>query len=75
MAATAGAGDGFFGSLASLGDHPEGMRLVMRVLHLQDLPQVLIANLPALTAGRTAPPPRRPSGKRPTRDDLLAVVA
>jgi 2-polyprenyl-6-methoxyphenol hydroxylase-like FAD-dependent oxidoreductase len=75
VAATAGAGDGIFASLATLGDNPEGMRLLMRVLHLQELPQVLIAKLPELSAGRAAPPRRRSTVKRPTRDDLLAVVA
>jgi hypothetical protein len=52
------------------------MRLVMRVMNLLELPQVLLARLPELSAAPAASPrPPGPKVKRPTRDDLLAVVA
>jgi hypothetical protein len=55
------------------------MRLVMRVMNLLELPQVLLARLPELSAAPAAstpsPRPPGPKVKRPTRDDLLAVVA
>jgi hypothetical protein len=36
---------------------------------------VLMAKLPELSATRAVARPKRPKVKRPTRDDLLAVVA
>jgi hypothetical protein len=54
----------------------------MRVLNLLDPPTALIAKLPELraaAAAAAAPPPGRdpnaPRVKRPSREDLLAVVA
>jgi 2-polyprenyl-6-methoxyphenol hydroxylase-like FAD-dependent oxidoreductase len=75
VAAAGGAGDGFAAALADLGHDPEAMRLLMRVVHLLELPQVLMAKLPELSATRAVARPKRPKVKRPTRDDLLAVVA
>jgi 2-polyprenyl-6-methoxyphenol hydroxylase-like FAD-dependent oxidoreductase len=56
---------------------PELVRTVMRVLNLLDPPTALIARMPELQAAAAARPlrPRGPRIKRPSRDDLLAVVA
>jgi len=77
VAAAAGNGDGLAAAFASMGSDPEMLRLVMRVMNLLELPQVLMEKLPAMAAATPAAPPRRrgPKVKRPSRDDLLAVVA
>lgn len=76
VAAAAGAGDGFAAAFASIGTNPEMMHLMMRVMNLLELPQVLMERLPELqSAAPAAPPPRGPKVKRPSRDELLAVVA
>jgi 2-polyprenyl-6-methoxyphenol hydroxylase-like FAD-dependent oxidoreductase len=77
VAAAAGNGDGFAAAFANMGSDPEMMHLLMRVMHLLELPQVLMEKLPAMAAAAPeAPPrPRGPKVKRPSRDELLAVVA
>jgi 2-polyprenyl-6-methoxyphenol hydroxylase-like FAD-dependent oxidoreductase len=81
---TAGGGSGGFdmaGMLARAGDDVDLLRTVLRVLNLLDPPQALLAQLPAIQAAAAAGPDgraRQPSGlrrPRPTRDELLAVVA
>jgi 2-polyprenyl-6-methoxyphenol hydroxylase-like FAD-dependent oxidoreductase len=59
------------------GGDPELIRTVMRVMNLLEPPQALIARMPELQAAAAARPirPRGPKIKRPSRDDLLAVVA
>jgi hypothetical protein len=61
------------------GGDPELIHTLLRVMNLLDPPSVLIARLPELQAAAAAAPrPIRPSGPkvpRPTREDLLAVVA
>jgi len=79
-AAKSGAGPGggdLFGAIfAGGGVDPELVRLMMRVMNLLELPTALLARLPELQAAApAAPPPPDPRVKRPTRDDLLAVVA
>jgi 2-polyprenyl-6-methoxyphenol hydroxylase-like FAD-dependent oxidoreductase len=75
-----GSGGGDFAAafLGANGD-PELIRTLMRVMNLLDPPSVLIARLPELQAAAAAAPEaiRRsaPKGRRPTREDLLAVVA
>jgi hypothetical protein len=69
-----------FAALFSAGADPELIRLVLRVMNLLELPITLMARLPELQAKAAAEPARapRPSGakvKRPSRADLLAVVA
>jgi 2-polyprenyl-6-methoxyphenol hydroxylase-like FAD-dependent oxidoreductase len=73
---SAGGGD-LFGAIFAGGKvDPELVRLMMRVMNLLDLPIALMARLPELQASApAAPPPPNPRVKRPTRDDLLAVVA
>lgn len=74
-----GAGDGLAILFSGLAGKPELMRMMMRVMNLLELPDKLIGMLPELQgAAADAPAPPRPRGprvKRPTRDDLLAVVA
>jgi 2-polyprenyl-6-methoxyphenol hydroxylase-like FAD-dependent oxidoreductase len=72
-----GAGD--LGALFSgaVGD-PDLIHTLLRVMNLLESPQALIAMMPQLqAAAASAPAPIRtgPRVKRPTRDDLLAVVA
>jgi hypothetical protein len=61
------------------GGDPELIRLVMRVMNLLEPPQAILERLPELQAAAAAAPTQaRPTGprvKRPTREDLLAVVA
>jgi 2-polyprenyl-6-methoxyphenol hydroxylase-like FAD-dependent oxidoreductase len=76
---SSGAGDPFAAIFGGGALDPELIRLVMRVMNLLELPITLMARLPELQASASAAPrPARPVGprvKRPTRDDLLAVVA
>ena len=78
VAAASGASDGFAASFANAGSDPELIRLLMRVMNLLELPAGA-AREAARAAGRRRRPRRsRPPGpkvKRPSRDDLLAVVA
>jgi len=75
VAAAAGGGDGLAAAFANIGSDPGMMRLLMRVMNLLELPQVLMAKLPEMSAAAPSPPrPRGPKVKRPSRDDLLAVV-
>jgi 2-polyprenyl-6-methoxyphenol hydroxylase-like FAD-dependent oxidoreductase len=71
-------GGGDLGALFSgaIGD-PELIRTLMRVMNLLEPPTAIIALLPQLQAASAAAPlrPRGPKVKRPSRDDLLAVVA
>jgi 2-polyprenyl-6-methoxyphenol hydroxylase-like FAD-dependent oxidoreductase len=62
------------------GSDPEVVRLVMRVMNLLELPSALMARLPELQANaaeRFASAPKEPAKRvrRPSRADLLAVVA
>ncbi|HKY13631.1 MAG TPA: FAD-dependent oxidoreductase [Microthrixaceae bacterium] len=78
VAAAAGNGDAFAAVFANVGRDPELLRLVMRVMNLLELPQVMLEKLPQLAAEAPAaasPRPRGPKVVRPSRDDLLAVVA
>jgi 2-polyprenyl-6-methoxyphenol hydroxylase-like FAD-dependent oxidoreductase len=73
-----GGGGDPFGALFSAGADPEVIRLLLRVMNLLELPITLMAMLPELQAKAAAnptPPSPRPKVKRPSRDDLLAVVA
>jgi 2-polyprenyl-6-methoxyphenol hydroxylase-like FAD-dependent oxidoreductase len=74
-----GGGDGFTSLFAgAFSSDPELVRTLMRVLNLLDPPSVLLAKLPELQAAAAAAPPpapRDPGAKRPSRADLLAVVA
>jgi 2-polyprenyl-6-methoxyphenol hydroxylase-like FAD-dependent oxidoreductase len=73
-----GGGD-FATAFMGTGGDPELIHTLLRVMNLLDPPSVLIARLPELQAAAAAAPrPIRPSGPkvpRPTREDLLAVVA
>jgi 2-polyprenyl-6-methoxyphenol hydroxylase-like FAD-dependent oxidoreductase len=73
VAAAGGAGVGFAAVLANIGDNPELARLFMRVMHLLELPQALMAKLPEMSGASAAPSPGAPTVKRPSRADLLAV--
>jgi len=62
------------------GGHPQLVRSVMRVLNMLDPPQMLIELMPQLQAaaaemGARSRDPARPPRRRPSRDELLAVVA
>ena len=62
------------------GTDPETVRLLMRVMNLLELPSALLARLPELqatAAARPAPAPKQKGERvrRPSRDELLAVVA
>ena len=73
-AAAEGRSDAFSAAFANMGSDPELIRLVMRVMNLLELPSALLARIP--TSAPAAPP--RPSGpkvKRPSRQDILGVVA
>jgi 2-polyprenyl-6-methoxyphenol hydroxylase-like FAD-dependent oxidoreductase len=79
VAAAAGNGDGFAAAFATMGSDPELLHLLMRVMNLLELPQVLMERMGDLQAAAPAPAsasrPRGPKVKRPSRDELLAVVA
>lgn len=73
-----GAGAGDFGAILMTGGDPELIRLVMRVMHLLESPMVMLERLPELQAAAAAAPKAsvtEPKVKRPSRRDLLAVVA
>ncbi len=68
------------GVLARSSDDVELVRAALRVLHLIDPPQSLMARLPDVQAAIAAAPPDPQQqsalpGPQPTRDELLAVVA
>jgi 2-polyprenyl-6-methoxyphenol hydroxylase-like FAD-dependent oxidoreductase len=66
-------------AFTSAADDPELVRSVMRVMNLLDRPDALLARLPIGDLSRrraaAAGVPRSPRRRRPTRDELLAVVA
>jgi len=72
-----------FGALSSSGTDPQLVLSFLRVLNLLDPPQVLMEQLPRLqasaseagTRARPSHDPSTPRRKRPSRDDLLGVVA
>lgn len=72
-----------FAMLFRAGGDPELIRTAMRVLHLLELPDALFRLLPQIQAqfaARTPEPraarePSEPRRPRPTRDEILAVVA
>jgi 2-polyprenyl-6-methoxyphenol hydroxylase-like FAD-dependent oxidoreductase len=74
-------GGGFAALFAGTIGDPELIRTLMRVLNLLDPPTALIAKLPELQAAAAAAvahperDPNAPRVKRPSREDLLAVVA
>jgi 2-polyprenyl-6-methoxyphenol hydroxylase-like FAD-dependent oxidoreductase len=74
-----GSGDPLGSLFAGGGGDPEVIRLVMRVMNLLEMPSVLMERLPELQAKAAAnpkpAPPPAPKVKRPSRADLLAVVA
>ena len=83
-ASTEGAGPGAggggfdFGAIFSGGNaEPELIHTVLRVMHLLDPPSALMARLPEMQAAAAARPveARAPQIPRPSRRDLLAVVA
>jgi 2-polyprenyl-6-methoxyphenol hydroxylase-like FAD-dependent oxidoreductase len=72
--------DPFAAIFGGAGADPEMVRLVMRVMNLLELPSALMAKLPELQANAAArpaptPPPNAERVHRPSRDELLAVVA
>jgi 2-polyprenyl-6-methoxyphenol hydroxylase-like FAD-dependent oxidoreductase len=74
------ASDPFAALFGGGGSDPEVVRLVMRVMNLLELPSALMAKLPELQANaakRFASAPAEPAVRvrRPSRADLLAVVA
>jgi 2-polyprenyl-6-methoxyphenol hydroxylase-like FAD-dependent oxidoreductase len=74
------ASDPFAALFGGGGTDPEVVRLVLRVMNLLELPSALVARLPELqanAAARFAATPRddTPRPRRPSREDLLAVVA
>ena len=74
---SSGEGD-VFGALFTAGADPEVIRLLLRVMNLLELPITLMSMLPELqakAAASPAPSRPRPKVKRPSRDDLRAVVA
>ena len=81
--AAGGSGAGGFDPAAlfsGVGTNPELVRTVARVMNLLEPPTALIDLMSELQAAslrrsRSAEEPRRPSRRRPTRDELLAVVA
>lgn len=78
---TAGGSGDPFAALFSAGADPETIRLLLRVMNLLEQPMALMAKLPELQAKAAAAPkaerpkPTGPKVKRPTRADILAVVA
>jgi 2-polyprenyl-6-methoxyphenol hydroxylase-like FAD-dependent oxidoreductase len=77
-----GGGFDILGMVAGGSDDVELVRIVLRVLNLLELPQALLLRLPQLQTAVAAAAPRketerstRPRRARPTRDELLAVVA
>lgn len=66
----------FAGVLTGAAADPMLVRTVLRVMHLLEPPQALIEKLPEIQAASVARPPRRPGPrtKRPSREDLLAVL-
>ena len=76
--AVAAAASDPFASLFGGGASPETVVLVLRVLNLLELPTALLARLPELQASAATPPTplqQGPPVRRPSRDELLAVVA
>lgn len=73
-----GGGGGDLGALfaGAVGD-PELVHTLLRVMNLLEPPTAIVALLPQLQAASVARPSRRtgPKVPRPSRDDLLAVVA
>jgi 2-polyprenyl-6-methoxyphenol hydroxylase-like FAD-dependent oxidoreductase len=75
-----GGGSGFeLAALFSSVTDPEMIHTVVRVMNLLDPPTALVELMPLLQGAPKRTPegerPRRPRTKRPSRDDLLAVVA
>jgi 2-polyprenyl-6-methoxyphenol hydroxylase-like FAD-dependent oxidoreductase len=73
----AGGGNAFAALFSGAVGDPELIRTVLRVLNLLDPPTAILAMLPQLREVAATPPPRsrEPGPPRPSRDDLLAVVA
>ena len=74
------ASDPFAALFGGGGTDPEVVRLVLRVMNLLELPSALVARLPELQANAAArfaatPKDDTPRPRRPSREDLLAVVA
>lgn len=79
-ATSSGSGFNLLGVLTSAGSDVELIRDAMRVLNLLELPQSLLARLPEIQGRLAASPPEplrpaAPRRRRPTRDELLGVVA
>jgi 2-polyprenyl-6-methoxyphenol hydroxylase-like FAD-dependent oxidoreductase len=71
-------GDGFAALFSGAVGDPELVRTVLRVFNLLDPPTAILGLLPklqAVAAERPDPPRPRSNRPRPSRDDLLAVVA
>jgi 2-polyprenyl-6-methoxyphenol hydroxylase-like FAD-dependent oxidoreductase len=77
VAAAGGNGDGFGALFSGMLKDPELVHLMLRVLNLLELPTALLARLPELQAAAPAEGwrPRDDTVKRPSREELLSVVA